>query len=352
VVVGAVRDLPTTAAAKDALEALNINLNLDLSLTAAPPLTLAQLVAHYRSTELASSNTKKAFSTKAIYPAFIDNWILPHWGQYPLSSFSGDIAMRIERWLDSIERAPGTKAKIRNILSAIFAHAVRWGWVKQNPIKAVRQSAKRVRVRPILSGEELRVLYSALRTRERLLITLDVPTGMRVGELLALKWEDIDFERKALAIHKSIWHQHVGPVKTEESEQEMPLDDVILADLRAWRAETPYARDSDWIFASPKTGGRQPFWPSALMRHIRRAAQEVGIGKHLSWHGFRHAFSTLLVQNNEDVKTVQSLMRHASSRVTMDVYTHSVSAKKRAAQTRVVSMIRPPAAMPGSSRIQ
>ena len=67
----------------------------------------------------------------------------------------------------------------------------------------------------------------------------------------------------------------------------------------------------------------------------------AGITKHINWHVFRHTFSILLTENDENVKTVQSLMRHANSSITMDIYTHAVSSKKRQAQAKVVEMILP-----------
>jgi len=193
-----------------------------------------------------------------------------------------------------------------------------------------------------LTAEELQALFDELGPRERTLVLLDVPTGMRRGELLATQWCDIDFQKMTLNIRKSIWQQHLGPVKTEESEKTMPLDEEVIADLLRWRSETPYAQDEDWIFASPRMNGRQPLWPEALMRnHIAPAALRAGITKNLNWHVFRYTFSTLLAENDEDVKTVQSLMRHANSAITMDIYTHAVSSKKRRAQSKVVEMILP-----------
>ncbi len=98
----------------------------------------------------------------------------------------------------------------------------------------------------------------------------------------------------------------------------------------------PYAEDQDWIFASGRMKGRQPLWPEAIERnYIRPAAERAKITKHISWHVFRHTFSTLLAENDEDVKTVQSLMRHANSNITMNIYTHAVSSKKRRAQSKV-----------------
>jgi integrase len=259
---------------------------------------------------------------------------------HPLES-SG-IAVRVEEWLGSIGLCRGTKAKIRNIMSAVCSHAVRYGWMTTNPIRAVRQSAKRERFVVPLTAEELQELFAELGPRERTLVLLDVPTGMRRGEVLATQWCDIDFNKQTLNIRKSIWHQHVGPVKTEESEKTMPLGEEIITDLLRWRKETPYAKEQDWIFASDRMKGRQPLWPEAIMRnYICPAALRAGITKHINWHVFRHTFSTLLAENDEDVKTVQSLMRHANSSITMDIYTHAVSSKKRRAQAKVVEMILP-----------
>ena len=67
----------------------------------------------------------------------------------------------------------------------------------------------------------------------------------RDGELLALQWQDIGFQEKALNVRKSIWHQHLGPVKTEESEKVMPLDQEMIACLERWRRETAYAQADD-----------------------------------------------------------------------------------------------------------
>jgi integrase len=181
-----------------------------------------------------------------------------------------------------------------------------------------------------------------LQFRDRVLVLLLASTGMRRGKLLALQWSDVDFLSGTLAIRKSIWHQHLGPVKTEESEKTMPLDEDMVADLERWREQTAYAGDSDWIFASDRKRGRQPLWPEAIMRQrIIPAARRAGINQPLNWHAFRHTLSTLLVANGEDIKTVQSLLRHASPDVTLGIYTRAVNSRKRQAQNKVVEMIRP-----------
>jgi site-specific recombinase XerD len=99
---------------------------------------------------------------------------------------------------------------------------------------------------------------------------------------------------------------------------------------------------SDWFFASPTMRGKQPNWPDNLMkRHIRPVAKAAGIHKRIGWHTFRHTFGTLLKANGEDVKTVQELLRHANSRITLEVYTQAVTSQKRAAQSKVVRTMVP-----------
>jgi integrase len=248
----------------------------------------------------------------------------------------------VEEWLDGIRRARGTRAKIRNLMSAIFNHAMRYEWVEKNPIKLVRQSAKRERIPDVLELEELQLLLSKLGPRERTLVLLDAATGLRVSELLSLKWEDIDFENLGVRVIRSIWHQVVGDCKTETSARPVPLDSYMAEDLFRWRRVSPYAMPIDWVFASPTMRGKQPYWPDNLMkRYIRPVAKAADIHKRIGWHTFRHTFGTLLKANGEDVKTVQELLRHANSRITLEVYTQAVTSNKRAAQSKVVKMMVP-----------
>jgi integrase len=94
------------------------------------------------------------------------------------------------------------------------------------------------------------------------------------------------------------------------------------------------------VFASPHTNGVQPYWPGTLNRwHLQPAVKAAGIQGRIGWHTFRHTYATLLKANGEDVKTVQELLRHANSLVTMNLYAQAVTQAKRQAQSRLVSML-------------
>jgi integrase len=174
------------------------------------------------------------------------------------------------------------------------------------------------------------------------MVLLDVTTGLRRSELLAMKWSDVDFSRLELNVVRSIYLRMIGNCKTEASRKPVPLDAHVAADLWLWKEASKYSKSDDWIFASPHTQGRFPYWPDALLlKIIQPAALRAGIKKRVGWHTFRHSYSSLLVANGENVKVVQELMRHASSRFTLDVYSQARKREKRHAQQRVVQMILP-----------
>jgi integrase len=141
-------------------------------------------------------------------------------------------------------------------------------------------------------------------------------------------------------VTRSIWHQVLGNCKTEASAKPVPMDSYMAEDLLRWRRQSVYASGDHYVFASETMKGNQPYWPDNLMkRHIQPVAKAIGINKKIGWHTFRHSFGTLLKANGEDVKTVQELLRHANSRITLDVYTQAVNSNKRAAQSKVVRMM-------------
>jgi integrase len=261
------------------------------------------------------------------------------WGGHPLRRVT---SVKVEEWLRSLASAPGTKAKIRNVMSMIFRHAIRWGWLGQheNPIVMVRVSSRRKRVPVPLTAEEFRALFTALPERERLLGMICATAGMRIGEVLGLKWEDINFPERTANVLRSFVDGSVGRCKTEVSQQPVPLDDIVLEGIQAWRSISLYTAEKDWIFASYQTFGKAPMWPDSLRRKILQpAARRVGIATQVGWHTFRHTYSSLLADNGNDVKVVQELMRHAKLSTTMEVYTHARMEKKRVAQRKAVDVL-------------
>jgi integrase len=271
------------------------------------------------------------------YISNLENHIVPRWGDYPPGRVT---TIEVEEWLKSLKLAPGSRAKVRNVLSMIFRHGMRWGWLTQNPIAMVRVSSKRLRRPDILTAEEFRDLLAALPDRERLMGTICATTGLRIGEVLGLKWEDIDFTARTANVLRSYSDGAIGPCKTEISEQPVPLDDIVLEGLETWQPVCGYPEPGDWVFASDHSFGKTPLWPDSLRsKTLQPIARRVGLKKRIGWHTFRRTYSSLLAETGNDVKVVQELMRHAKLSTTMEVYAQAGMEKKRVAQRKAVDVL-------------
>ncbi len=323
---------------------------------------------------------ERAWSTRKGYESVLKSWIEPRWSKVPLVQV---VAGQVEKWLRVLRKrprkkrkqpqpaaqsrkprkkkkeklkrlAPGTKAKIRDLMSVLFNHAIRWDLYHKNPITGpgrkagVRQSGKRKKAPTVLTLAEMRLILSKLSIRERALISTDMVTGIRRGELAGLKWKDIDFKRLQMNIRRSVVDQVTGRCKTEASAKPVPIDEFTAKDLLAWYRVTRYRLAEDWVFAtdSARAGekrGKQPLWLAKIMQyHIQPLVKRLGIKRRVSWHTFRHTFTSLLTANNENVKVVQELLRHASSKTTLDVYAQARMQDKRRAQQRIVKGLRTP----------
>jgi integrase len=136
-------------------------------------------------------------------------------------------------------------------MSALYSHAQRWEWTTYNPIRHVRQSAKRARIPTILTPQQLKELLENLVDLPKTAVLLGASTGLRVGELLGLKWEDIDFENLELRLTRDVVKQRIERCKTEASRKPVPIDAAVAEILWEWRLRCAYNQPKDWVFASP-----------------------------------------------------------------------------------------------------
>ena len=340
-VVGTVKEYKTETAAWVAVEALRLNINQEALQNDAVTMTFRQVVEHYRKIELdlEIDSERKTFKTKHVYDNNLQVHILPRWGEYRLRDIS---SVAVERWLEKLELAGSTKAKLKYVMSDVYQHTIRNGWLRnnENPLLAVRQSAKREHIPETLEAHEFRALMILLPQKVRAMGVICATTGLRISEVLGLKWSDIDWKKLQMNVARSVVHGRVGKCKTEVSSQPVPLDQFTADEILKWREECTYGSATDWVFASEWTAGKMPPWANTLLtRFLRPAAQKAKIKKEVGWHTFRHTYSTLLKGNGEDVKVVQELMRHANFQTTMNVYTRAITTAKRDAQTRVVDVL-------------
>ena len=213
VVIGTVEQYRTKADAWKASEFLRSQINRE----ARTPRTVAELVTHYTEHELPN----KTPYTREVYKGYIEKWITPKWGAHSLCEIR---TVAVESWLGTLKLSNGSRAKVRNIMSALYSHAMRWEFFDRNPITLVRQSAKRKRTPDVLTADELNSLLTELTGVHRVMVFVAATTGLRVSELLALRWQDCDFESGEIRLSRGIVRQRETTMKTEASRKPIPLE--------------------------------------------------------------------------------------------------------------------------------
>ena len=346
-VIGTVLEHRNLAAATRAAETLRININSINPRASVMGMTFGELVTHYIARELdvdqEEARSPKAHSTVEANRRYLKRWIVPPWGTVPVKEME---PIAIEDWLAELGRGAdkktnGTRLKIRNIMSVVFRHGIRHGFLPRdehaNPMNYVRQSGRSDKEQTQLSQQETMALLGELEEPAKTMAWLDATTGLRINEVLGLRWGDVDFKSGVMMVRRGVVYAKTGRTKTDASRAAMPLAPAVLESLEHWRRQTPYAGVADWVFASPRMKGKQPYWGNTMVaNHLRVAARKVGITGPVGWHTFRRSFASWLIDNDENVKVTQELTRHANSSTTMNEYARAVTPTKRRAQQKIV----------------
>ena len=162
----------------------------------------------------------------------------------------------------------------------MFSHALRYGWLNQNPITSVRTSSQRLQDPDLLTTEEFRSLLCELEDRERVMVLLAGSTALRRGEMFGLRWEDVDFEEHLVRVTHSIYRGVEGETKTAASRKPVPLPAMVVEELQRWKASSHYNTAKDYLFPSIQKNGKQPLQPDMILKnHIRPALKRLGILK-------------------------------------------------------------------------
>ena len=295
--------------------------------------TVRAIAARYESERLPTR-----FSTARMYRSWLRNHILPRWGETPI----GDLQPReIELWLCNLSLSPKSKAHIRAVLRILVNYAMWCGAmeVSRNPseLVVVKGATKRTRHPRSLTVEDFQKLVAELEEPFRTMAYVAVCFGLRVSELLALKWSDVDWLNCSLHIERAIVMQNVDEVKTVASRRQMTIAKELLGIFRRWKQTTQFSAEADWIFASPVKLGRLPLSYPWFCRQLQKAAKKGGIGK-LATHSFRHTYRSWLDAVGTPIGVQQKLMRHADIRTTMNVYGDCVTNEMAEASCRVAGL--------------
>ena len=280
------------------------------------------------------------------YTVKVKNHIKPAIGHYKLKALRQDIIQKFVNSLSDKGLAPSTVIDVFKLLSNALETAVDDGLIVRNVANRVKlPKTTKPQITVLTQEQQNAFVEQAKVTYMGVVYIFDLCTGMRLGELLGLKWQDIDFEQNQLHIKRILrkvkdpdnpeehWHLEFGTPKTPTSERIIPLNETaikVLADV--WeqqeknkeKASTAY-EDNDLVFCTQL--GR-PLDPNNIRRTCYSICAKIGVSN-IHPHCLRHTFATRGAENNVDVRVMQKFLGHATIKETADTYTHVLNDLKQ-----------------------
>ena len=266
-------------------------------------------------------------NTKYNYKVTADRHLKPYIGSVQLDKLTTDMIQRLFVNQFSELSLRGIRL-IRFVLGSSLEQAVISGKIRRNPIRGIRLPRKEApdMVDP-LSPEEVEQLLTANEDHRLYpLLVAALLTGMRRGELLGLKWDNVDLDNNIISVEESLIEvagkRHVDTPKTKSSCAKVPINErlreVLLEHKEKQANAKKYARSVDLGLVFPGIYG-QYMVPRRFSRVFADMVAAAGIRK-IRFHDLRHTFAYLLILQNTNIKVIQELMRHADIRTTMNVY--------------------------------
>ena len=282
---------------------------------------------------------------------FIRHHLAPALAHLPLQDLRPDHIQRLYNQTIDKGLSPGTVHGIHVVLRAALKQAVRLGLVIHNVTDAVTLPRSQPRkISPMTLAQVRHLLSVAKQDRLFPVVFLALGTDMRRGELLALRWQDVNLDTGVLHVRQAfalVWMHNPDKAarktrlllqepKTEHSRRAIPIPESIIDEMRHHKARQAQGKllmgqayqDDGLVFAEPD--GR-PIFPGTLTRRFKRLLGQAGLSP-MRWHDIRHSFATLLLEQGEHPKTVQVILGHSKVSTTLDTYSHvSLDLEKRAA---------------------
>ncbi|QOK28027.1 site-specific integrase [Cytobacillus oceanisediminis] len=261
---------------------------------------------------------------------FINTHIIPQLGNYKLNQLSRiDYQKFINKLLEKYAKT--TVQTIHSIFSSAINKAVEMELLPNNRYKNIsikKEDTEDTKIN-YLNKDELDIFMDTAKKthfHHYIIASMLLRTGMRKGEMLALKWDDIDFKNSTISITKSRSENGVSKPKTKSSIRTIGIDNTLLAELKTyktWQKKNkmkygPNYRESEYLITSPNGREMGEFGVNKVIDSIVEKANL----HHITPHGLRHTHAIMLLESGADIKFVSDRLGHSSINMTADVYLH------------------------------
>lgn len=276
--------------------------------------------------------------------SILDRWLIPFFGDKAIDAIRQEDVADLMRLMEAGRRpTQPTRGKpcgpktIRNYigtLSALFNLAERKGWASSNPARLVDlPAAEHSEDIHFLEADEVLALADAAikgdyQAIDRGLYLTAAMTGLRQGELIALRWRDVDWPAGRVRVRQNYVLGEFGTPKSKRSTRSVPMADAVAGELdRLFKASTQHG-DDDLVFADPRTTA--PLQKAALLRRYRKALKAAKLDEAHRFHDLRHTFGTRMAAAGTPMRTLQEWMGHRDIETTQRYADYAPSAHEAA----------------------
>jgi integrase len=299
-----------------------------------------------------------ATSTKTSYEGHLRKYLIPAFENTPLRDMNVLSLQKYFSDMGTSDLGADTVLKIKEVLSSVLRSAVRYDLLTRNPLLAVQiprnKVVNRKKQKPYLTPEEFEQLVDFVDEPYATMIFVAVFSGLRVSELVGLKWEDVHDE--ALTVDERYFRGDWSVTKTTGSSATIVVAASVVARIHRlktldveinWGGKGARKRfklvrkdgPQDLVFQSLRTGAPMRDG-NILRRHLRPAATKLGIDpKKATWRSLRTSCATWMIEAGANPKDVQGQMRHSRITTTMDIYAQHVPDSQRRAVARMMDMV-------------
>ena len=271
-------------------------------------------------------------STQKNHRHILEKHLLPRFGDTAMAEITRQDVQAYVAHLVNNGYAPRTTDHIHDVLSAVLRTAVKWGHLQDNPARDVDLPAL-VNVRPkwALTIAQAAALLAELPPLARTMVGLALVSGLRRGELFALRWRDVDDSGQSLSVREAVYDGTFSTPKTAAGVRQIPLSDAAVSLIVDWRTRVTRTEPESLVFS---TWSGKPIWPNNVSRRwIVPACETLGL-RRVSWLTLRRTYSSWAHEKGVPGKVIAQLMGHAKVDTTLNVYAQVVDGSlRRAADT-------------------
>jgi integrase len=288
----------------------------------APSMTFADFASGLWKSYLGNKRVKP--STAYSYDSMIEKHLIPAFGAMQLGQIT---TVDVTEFFNKTQEKLASKYRLNlyALLNTMFDVASQHDLVEKSPVRRkLHRPQHEPKEKPVLSAEQVRKVIEAVAEEYKPLFVITAVTGMRIGEILALRWQDVDLDAKKMTVRHNLWRGQLGTPKTKASAKTRNLSDLLITAFLVQQLNSKFIQPDNFVFARRDGSSYDRDW--LRERVLYPALDEVGVKHKPRQHGFhlfRHTCGSIVYALTGDIRLAKDALAHSRINTTSDIYVHT-----------------------------